>query len=71
MSAEEKRKRSRAPNFSNEEVRLLLQLALQEKDILENKRTDSEAWKLKAETWQKISDNFNATSGKVDCFKLL
>lgn len=47
MSAVEKKKRFRAANFTPEEVRLLIRLALKEKRILENKQTDSEVWKLK------------------------
>lgn len=61
----DKKKRARAPNFTREEVRLLLKLALNEKHILENEKTDSETWKLKEKTWQNIANSFNAASGML------
>lgn len=64
MNKVDKNKRVRAPNFTTEETRVLLRVALKEKHILENKKTDSETWKLKDKTWEKITDVFNATSGK-------
>lgn len=60
-----KKKRTRAVNFIKGEVRLLLKVALREKYIIENKKTDSEMWKLKNQAWQKIADNFNSVSGKL------
>lgn len=63
-SITEKKKRFRAPNFTNDETRLLIKLALAEKHILENKKTDSEAWKQKDEAWAKITNMFNSMSGK-------
>lgn len=60
----DKKRRARAPNFTQEEVRLLLNLALKERHILENKKTDSESWTLKDQTWNKIEISFNANSGK-------
>lgn len=60
-----KKKRIRAVNFTKEQVRLLLKVALREKHIMENKKTDSEMWKLKSQAWQKIPDNFNSASGKL------
>ncbi|KAG5890784.1 hypothetical protein JTB14_007178 [Gonioctena quinquepunctata] len=61
----EKKKRVRAANFNAEEVRLLIRLALKEKHILENKQTDSEVWKLKSKTWERIAAVFNASSGQT------
>ncbi|KAG5864281.1 hypothetical protein JTB14_021256 [Gonioctena quinquepunctata] len=61
----EKKKRVRAANFNAEEVRLLIRLALKEKHIFENKQTDSEVWKLKSKTWERIAAVFNASSGQI------
>lgn len=58
-----KKKRVRAPNFSLDETRLLIGLALKKKHVLENKTTDSDTWKLKEATWVEISKLFNANSG--------
>ncbi|KAG5878108.1 hypothetical protein JTB14_017975 [Gonioctena quinquepunctata] len=70
----EKKKRVRAANFNAEVVHLLIRLALKEKHILENKQTDSEVWKLKSKTWERIAAVFNASSGQtfrsVDTLKL-
>ncbi|CAG9825766.1 unnamed protein product [Phaedon cochleariae] len=61
----EKKKRFRAGNFSTEEVRLLIRLAFEENHVLENKQTDSEVRKLKSETWERIAEVFNASSGQT------
>ncbi|KAG5865803.1 hypothetical protein JTB14_034859 [Gonioctena quinquepunctata] len=61
----EKKKRVRTANFNTEEDRLLIRLALKEKHILENRQTDSEVWKLKSKTWERIAAVFNASSGQT------
>ncbi|KAG5880021.1 hypothetical protein JTB14_032196 [Gonioctena quinquepunctata] len=70
----EKKKRVRGANFTAEEVRLLIRLALEVKHILENKQTDSEILKLKSETWERIAAVFIASAGQtfrsVDTWKL-
>lgn len=58
-------KRKRAANFTPSEVRLLLNLAIMQKGIIENKKTDSETWKIKDQTWENIAIDFNASSGKI------
>lgn len=58
------KKRKRSTNFTTEEISLLIKLAMNEKHILENKKTDSDTWKLKSETWEKIGSSFNSTLGK-------
>lgn len=68
VSNNNKAKRARAPNFSIEETRLLLKIALKEKHILENKQTDSETWKIKNDTWKIITDTFNSASGNICIF---
>lgn len=63
-----KKKRCRAPNFTTKETHLLLKLALDRKDILENKSSDSDIWKLKEDTWNNICELFNSSSGKLFYF---
>lgn len=53
-------KKKRAPNFSPSEKCLLLNIILNFKHIIENKKTDSCTWKEKDEAWKKISVIFNS-----------
>lgn len=62
----EKTKKVRSTKFMPEETSLLIRLALNEKHIVENKTTDAEMWKLKANTWAHIAELFNASS---ECFR--
>lgn len=56
----EKQKRSRGVNYSNEEKSLLLNLVCDVKHIIENKKTDCVTNKQKEQTWELISNQFNA-----------
>jgi len=47
-------KRERQANFSSLEEKLLVDLILKHRYIIENKETDAEVWKKKGETWGKI-----------------
>ncbi|XP_031330752.1 uncharacterized protein LOC116161526 isoform X1 [Photinus pyralis] len=53
-------KRERMQNFKNEEVRLLVDLIVQNWNIIENKTSDAVTWKQKNETWEQITTKFNA-----------
>ncbi|XP_018578344.1 myb/SANT-like DNA-binding domain-containing protein 3 [Anoplophora glabripennis] len=59
----EKEKDKRSPNFTKLETEILVDLALKYKHVIENKRTDATTWKDKNDTWQIITDEFNAISG--------
>ncbi|KAF2904259.1 hypothetical protein ILUMI_01924 [Ignelater luminosus] len=54
-----KARRDRAQNYANDETRLLVDIVLEYKHIIENKASDAVAWKEKAEAWQQIADSFN------------
>ncbi|KAG5892344.1 hypothetical protein JTB14_011210 [Gonioctena quinquepunctata] len=64
MSAEAKR--IRGHNFSPREVSHLFTLALQYKNILENKQTNGVTNSQKNEAWVKIANEFNATSSDLN-----
>ncbi|CAH1100913.1 unnamed protein product [Psylliodes chrysocephalus] len=59
---ENKKKRSRAPNYTYKEKEILLNIILQYKEIIENKKTNGVAINEKKETWTKIWEEFNAAS---------
>lgn len=67
----EKTKKVRSTKFMPEETSLLIRLALNEKHIVENKTTDAEMWKLKANTWAHIAELFNASSGVYVILRLI
>lgn len=52
--------RKRAPNFSLNEKTLLLNILYKFKDIIENKKTNSQSWREKDDAWQKVTDRFNS-----------
>lgn len=61
-------KQKRAPKilFGQDDKALLVECALKEKEILENKRTDNYSSAKKNEAWVRIAEDFNATtSGAV------
>lgn len=61
-----KKKRAPKTRFDQNDVDLLIECALKEKDSLENKRTDNPASQMKNEAWVRIAESFNAaTSGAV------
>lgn len=54
--------RRRSPNFTKDEVHLLLYIAVGEKFVIENKKTDATTWKEKDEAWERICTAFNSQS---------
>ncbi|CAH0703027.1 unnamed protein product [Spodoptera exigua] len=56
-------KRERSINFSPEEVELLISLVVQNKTIVENKKSDAVTWNEKEQCWKTIEEIFNSTSG--------
>lgn len=60
----EKVKRERQTNFTSDEEVLLIKLVLENGKIIENKQTDSEVWKTKSETWNKIDELMSVSNGK-------
>ncbi|XP_058975869.1 uncharacterized protein LOC101890110 [Musca domestica] len=55
--------RKRAKHFLEEEEMLLVNLVEDHKHIIENKKSDSVAWKQKEAVWKKIEDDFAASMG--------
>lgn len=55
--------KKRVPNFSSSETELLTHIVRRYSHVLENKKTDVVSNKLKEETWCKVADDFNSTSG--------
>jgi len=69
-----KEKRERKPNFSDEEIRFLLEGILVEKDLLQSKLQSSVTVRKKKEAWTRITAAVNARSSGVvrtedDCRK--
>lgn len=56
--------RKRAVNFSQTENRLLVDLVLEKKHIIENKQSDAVMWSNKKEAWHEIAMKFNAACGQ-------
>lgn len=68
VKAEVKPKQKRALKilFEQKDIELLIVCALKEQHILENKGTDNPASQMKNEAWERIAEDFNATtSGAV------
>ncbi|XP_069670382.1 myb/SANT-like DNA-binding domain-containing protein 3 [Periplaneta americana] len=62
----------RSANFSEKEVDLLVNLVNKYIDIIECKKTDATTWRAKAQTWEKLCNEFNSCSdGVVRCAKNL
>lgn len=59
------RKRKRAPNFTEKEIKILMKLVFAHIDIIECKKTDSETWRVKDIVWNNVAENFNNWSGTV------
>jgi len=59
-----KEKRERQANFTLSEEKLLVELVLKYGSVIENKETDSDIWKKKAETWELIDSAMVVSSGK-------
>lgn len=52
--------KNRSPNFSSTDLDLLINLVCKYKDIIECKKTDASTWKMKEESWTKITSEFNS-----------
>ncbi|XP_017781878.1 PREDICTED: uncharacterized protein LOC108566487 [Nicrophorus vespilloides] len=59
-------KRKRSENFSTAEKKLLIDLVMKHKHIVENKNSDAVTWQEKKNAWIFITDVFNSGSGKYD-----
>ncbi|XP_073819848.1 uncharacterized protein [Musca autumnalis] len=55
--------RKRAKNFTKEEELLLVKLVEEQRNVIENKKSDSVVWKQKEEAWKKIEDDLAANIG--------
>jgi len=62
---EEKIKRERKPNFSECEMRHLLEGVLNEKELIQSKLQSSVTLKMKKEAWARITEGVNARSSGV------
>jgi hypothetical protein len=60
MINDDKVKRARAPNISEEEKAIILYCISVEKHIVESKKTDKFSNKEKNEAWERITTNFNS-----------
>ncbi|XP_066157015.1 uncharacterized protein [Euwallacea fornicatus] len=56
-------KRRRAPNYTDKEVRILMKLIFEHIEVIENKKTDSETWRVKDLIWNSIAESFNNCVG--------
>ncbi|XP_039487322.1 uncharacterized protein LOC120449082 isoform X3 [Drosophila santomea] len=56
-------KRTRGKNFTEQEEHALLDLVLLNKDILQDKTKDAATWRRKAETWERLTMEFQAQTG--------
>lgn len=54
--------KKRGTNFSNTEKDLLMEIIIQYKNIIENKRTDAVSAKEKGKCWDEIAHKFNSES---------
>lgn len=59
---EEPQKRFRTPNYTSEEMNVLLNIIVQFKHITENKKTDAVTWREKDAVWKRIAELFNASA---------
>ncbi|KAJ3665370.1 hypothetical protein Zmor_000867 [Zophobas morio] len=57
-----KKQKQRSPNFTPEEKILLLTLVHDERDIIENKKTDAVSNRDKQNCWEEITRKFNSLS---------
>ncbi len=63
MDTNEKKKRTRAPNFLYHEEQVLLKLGSQH-SVLENRVTDANTNKQKDAAWEEIAKKFNSNTTK-------
>ncbi|KAK4887469.1 hypothetical protein RN001_003740 [Aquatica leii] len=59
------RKRSRVPNFGDDEKAALLNIILKKKDVIENKKTDAVTWREKDRTVSSIKSFYENYKRKV------
>jgi len=62
-------KRARATNFNFREKELLLNIALENRHILENKESNAVSWKDKNKCWLNIAETYNSTT--TGCVRIL
>lgn len=62
-------KRARATNFNFREKELLLNIALENRHILENKESNAVSWKNKNKCWLNIAETYNSTT--TGCVRIL
>ncbi|KAK4881286.1 hypothetical protein RN001_004605 [Aquatica leii] len=62
----DKVKRERTVNFTELEVRVLIDIALRYSFIIENKKTDAVSWKDKNKAWENIATEFNPVTGCIN-----
>lgn len=58
-------KRKRASNFLSTEVELLLELVEDQKDIIENTKSDGASINSKQHAWEQITQKYNSLSTGV------
>ncbi|CAH1382829.1 unnamed protein product, partial [Tenebrio molitor] len=55
-------KRERGKNFTEKEKEIAISIIDRYRSIIENKASDGSSLKQRKDAWQKVSDEFNATS---------
>ncbi|XP_071053897.1 nuclear apoptosis-inducing factor 1-like [Onthophagus taurus] len=56
-------KKKRNANYSKQEMELLIDLIIEKKNIVENKKSDAVHWQEKHQTWSEIARAMTATTG--------
>lgn len=51
----------RAKNYTNFEKQLLVDLVLEEKNVVQNKKTDASSNEAKVQAWKRICSKFNSS----------
>ena len=69
---DQKLKRARAPNFSEEEKSIIFHCIAKKKHVIENKKTDAVTNKEKSAAWDMVPEDFNSNFNvyKVRIFTL-
>lgn len=59
---EQTKKRVRSANYTTEEKATMINIINKHKNIIESKKTDKVTWKEKNDTWETITNEFNAVA---------